>query len=186
MVDYQTLKEAAAEGTPTDRVTAARTLVDLDPSTPAHRVILVQALLANGEFADARAVYAQAMRANVGYNERAEFGKAFQSAGQWRDAIAAFSSALAVSEGVSAVEMGALCMFHGLALAKSGDHASAHAAFQKAMVAANGDVSTLKFLARVLRATGEPEGAALFLERASTLGDVEAAAMLAGMRRTSI
>jgi len=187
MVDHQVLKELAAAGAPTDRVTAARTLVELEPSNPAHRVALVQALLASSEFAAARAAYSEAMQAgNVGYNERAEFGKAFQTAAQWPDAAAAFASALAVSDGLSVVEMGALCMFHGLALAKSDDHDSAHAAFQRAIQAAKGDLSTLKFLGRVLKASGEPAGAALFLERAAALGDVEAAAMLAGMRRTSI
>jgi tetratricopeptide (TPR) repeat protein len=187
MVDYETLKGVAAEGTPGDHVSAARALVESEPSNPAHRVALVQALIANGEFVEARAAYAEAMSAvTVGYNDRAEFGKAFQTAGQWRDAAAAFASALAISEGISAVEMGALCMFHGLALAKGGDRDSARAAFQRAIRAANGDISTLNFLARVLKASGEPDGAALFFERAATLGDVEAAAMLAGMRRTSI
>jgi tetratricopeptide (TPR) repeat protein len=187
MVDYQALKGLATEGAPTDRVTAARALVELEPWNPAHRVALVQALLANKECAAARAAYSDAMQAgNVGYNDRAEFGKAFQTAAQWRDASAAFASALAISDGLSAVEMGALCMFHGLSLSKSGDSESARAAFRKAIHAAKGDLSTLKFLGRVLKASGEPDGASLFLERASALGDVEAAAMLAGMRRASI
>ncbi len=187
MVDYQTLKGVADAGTPADRVAAACTLVQLEPSNPVHRVTLVQALLEDRQFTAARATYFDSMRAaNVGYNERAEFGKAFQCAGQWRDAAAAFASALAVSEGLSAVEMGALCMFLGLAQTKCGYHDSARAAFQKAIDAANNDMSTLKFLGRVLRASGEPDGATLFLERASTLGDVEAAAMLVGMRRTSL
>jgi tetratricopeptide (TPR) repeat protein len=187
MADHRALKGISAAGTPADRATDARKLVELEPSNPAHRVTLVQALLANEEFAEARAAYSEAMQAgSAGYNERAEFGKAFQTAGQWPDAAAAFASALAISEGLSAVEMGALCMFHGLALAKSGEHESARAAFHRAIQAANGDLSTLKFLGRVLKASREPEGAALFLERAAALGDVEAAAMLAGMRRTSV
>jgi tetratricopeptide (TPR) repeat protein len=187
MASHEALGQMTAAGTPADRVADARTRVALEPSNPAHRVALVQTLLANNNYAAARAAYADAMRiADVGYNERAEFGKAFQTAGQWRDAAAAFASALAISDGLSAVEMGALCMFHGLALAKCGDRESARAAFQKAIQAAKGDLSALKFLGRVLKASGEPDGATLFLERASALGDVEAAAMLAGMRRTSI